>query len=75
MFFCVFVFGYRKLHTLERPYKCNFVDENNVKCEESFFDTKTYKFHLRAHTNDQPYTCEFCGKKFNHSGTHQAHMR
>lgn len=66
---------FRKTHTLERPYKCNFVDGNNVKCAQSFFDTKTYKFHLREHTNDQPFTCEFCTKKFNHSGTYQAHMR
>lgn len=65
----------RKSHTHERPYKCNFVDENNIKCEETFFDTKTYKFHMREHTNEQPFTCEFCSKKFNHSGTYQAHMR
>lgn len=75
MIFKYYIFLNRKYHTKERPYKCNFVDENNIRCEETFFDTKTYKFHLREHTGDHPFACAFCSKKFNHSGTYQAHMR
>lgn len=65
----------RKYHTHERPYKCDFIDQNNVKCGESFYDTKTYKFHMREHTGSHPFTCGFCGKNFDHSGTYQAHVR
>lgn len=65
----------RKMHTMEKPYKCTFVDENNVECKESFFETKTFKAHMRDHTNSQPFTCEYCSKKFHHSGTFKAHLR
>lgn len=68
-------FLFRKFHTYERPYKCTFIESNGMECGVSFYDTKTLNAHSLSHAEKHPYTCDTCGKKFNHSGAYQTHLR
>ncbi|XP_063709726.1 zinc finger protein 879-like [Culicoides brevitarsis] len=53
-------------------------DEKNFLCEicnKSFKLKNTLKNHLRQHTKETPYSCEFCKRKFTSSGNFYAHRK
>ncbi|XP_012412263.1 zinc finger protein 397 isoform X2 [Trichechus manatus latirostris] len=48
---------YQKVHTEERPYKCDV-------CGHSFKQHSSLTQHQRIHTGEKPYKCNQCGKAF-----------
>lgn len=53
---------------------------NNLKkctcsvCGRTCANPSTFKAHLRSHTNEKPYSCPSCDKKYKDSGTLKRHM-
>jgi uncharacterized Zn-finger protein len=50
-----------RIHTNERPYKCNHPD-----CGKSFIQRSALTVHTRTHTGEKPHHCKHqgCGKRF-----------
>lgn len=65
----------RKIHTLEKPYKCTAIDSRGLECGVTFYDTKALNVHMLIHAEIHPYNCKTCDKKFNHSGAYKTHLR
>lgn len=58
----------RKVHILERKYKCNF-------CEKAFKEETLLKEHIASHTGDRLYSCEFCSLTCNSSANMLTHRK
>lgn len=56
--------------TGDRPYKCDI-------CSKRFSEPNTLTQHIRTHTNEKPYVCDFpnCGKSFAIAGSLTIHKR
>jgi uncharacterized Zn-finger protein len=44
-------------------------------CQKKVASASQYKVHMRTHTNERPYPCTHCGKRFKESGKLSRHMR
>ncbi|XP_035701031.1 zinc finger protein 555-like [Folsomia candida] len=60
---------FRTRHTIrERKFKCYF-------CPKDFVCMDYLSIHVRVHTNEKPYSCSKCRKKFKSSGVKYQHLR
>ncbi|XP_074042582.1 uncharacterized protein isoform X2 [Leptinotarsa decemlineata] len=58
----------RKVHTRERPFKCNV-------CDKCFLTGSVYYQHRLIHTNDRRYACDLCPKRFFRADALNNHRR
>ena len=54
----------------KRPFKC-------FDCGKSFSTRQNFQVHIRTHTGERPFKCDFpdCQRSFSHSGSLQRHIR
>ena len=43
-------------------------------CQKKFGRKANYKEHLRIHTGETPYKCQFCQRKFKHHHRYVSHI-
>ncbi len=54
----------------KRPHECQYTD-----CDRSFLYADKLAAHVRTHTGERPFGCEFCGNSFVEKGTLKRHIR
>ena len=59
---------HERIHTGEKPFKCNF-------CESRFPQKGNLTIHERTHTGEKPFKCNFCEKGFSEKGGLTSHER
>jgi hypothetical protein len=64
--------SHKRVHTGEKPYKCDFQD-----CNKDFSNPSALTTHKRIHTGEKPYVCDFdnCEKAFSDPSALTTHKR
>ncbi|KAJ1464345.1 tumor protein, partial [Baffinella frigidus] len=64
---------HERTHTGEKRYRCEFVDEEGVKCTRAFGTSDQLKEHYRNHTGLKPYKCWDCARTFTQHNSRKEH--
>ncbi|KAL7075251.1 hypothetical protein ACQ4LE_005501 [Meloidogyne hapla] len=61
-------------HSGEKPYTCEHVDPDGVRCVKRYSRLENLKTHQRSHTGDRPYQCAHCNKTFTNASDKAKHQ-
>ena len=60
----------KSFHEQTKDFECT-----HPGCSDKFSRKSVLVVHMRKHTNDKPYTCDICNKRFTESGNLKIHKK
>jgi hypothetical protein len=68
------VFHEKTVHSNERPYSCEFIDQNQKQCEFKFKKSYDLRRHMQTHLENKQFQCGKCEKSYGRSCNLKRHV-